>query len=175
MEWRAVRPADSEFAPFYQAYVGRVPAGDIVETLGREIERTRALLSGVDTTGADFRYAADKWSVKEVVGHVIDAERVFAYRALSFARGSAAPLPSFDEDRWAIEASSATRMLPDLLEELTLLRRSHVLMFGGLEQAVWSRGGEASGKFVTVRGLAWILAGHEIHHRTVLAERYGIR
>lgn len=171
---RRQRPSSDEFAAFYESYIAAVPDGDIVETLAGEMEITAALLERQPRERADFRYAPGKWTVKEVVGHVLDAERVFGYRALRFARGDGTPLPGFDENQWAAHAPHAGRPLVDLIEELRLVRAAHVLMFRALEPTAWGRSGEANRHRVTVRALAWMMVGHELHHRGVLTERYGV-
>ena len=166
------RPAPSEYAEYYGLYVGQVPDGDVLEILERGVGETRELLDGIPPEWETHRYEPGKWSVREVVGHVLDAERVFAYRALSFARADPAPLPSMDENAWAVSSGAGRRPLASLLGELEHLRRSHVAMFAGFGDEVWDRRGVASGFELTVRAMPYILAGHEIHHRRVLAERY---
>lgn len=166
------RPQATDYAEYYGLYVDQVPEGNILELLSRGIDETRALLDGVPTEWESFRYAPGKWSVREVVGHMIDAERVFGYRALSIARGDAAPLPGMDQDQWARDSNAARRLLAEQLEEFELLRRAHVAMFAGFEDAAWQRRGVASGCEFGVRAFPYILAGHENHHRRVLEERY---
>lgn len=168
----SVRPAADEFAPFYGSYVAQVPDGDVVATLASQIEDTLAALRPLDEAGALYRYAEGKWSVKEVLGHLIDAERVFSYRALSFGRGATDPLPAFDEDAWVPMAGSDAVPLDELLDEFASVRSATVAMLAHFPLEAWRRRGLASGKPVTVRGLAWITAGHERHHLRVLRERY---
>jgi len=166
------RPESTEHAPYYSTYVGKVPDGDIIATLEREIVTTRELLAGVPDDVARRAYEKGKWTLKEVMAHVIDAERAFSYRGFWFARGCKDKLPSMEQDEVAREARAQERPLEDLVEELTALRRSNVLLFGCLDDKVLSRRGIASGVEFTVRAIPWILAGHEIHHRGVIAERY---
>jgi hypothetical protein len=166
------RPQPSEYEAYYGTYIGRVPEGNVLELLERGIAESRDLLGGIPPTWETYRYEPGKWSVREVVAHVIDAERVFGYRALSIARADPAPLPSMDQDLWAANAHAANRPLASLLDELEHLRRSHVAMFAGFDAEVWGRRGVASGFEFTVRTFPYILAGHEIHHRRVLEERY---
>lgn len=166
------RPDPSEYAPFYAGYVAALPEGDIVRTLEVEMHRTLALLASIPGERETHRYAPGKWSVREVVGHVIDAERVFGVRALTFARADAGPLPAFDENRWAEVSSAHDRPLVELAAEFEALRRSHLLMARGLAGDALLREGIASGRPVTVRALLWIMAGHERHHRGVLEARY---
>jgi hypothetical protein len=166
------RPAPSEYNAFYQTYVGVVPDGDLLGTLAAQIERTSATLAGVPEARADFRYAAGKWSVKEVIGHVADAERVFSYRALRIARGDTTPLAGFDENAWIPFGEFDRRTLADLAAELRAVRTATLGLFGGLTAEAWLRRGTASEHPISARALAWILAGHERHHMRVLEERY---
>jgi uncharacterized damage-inducible protein DinB len=168
----ARRPREGEFAPYYGRYVALVPDGPITETLGVQITESLDLLSPLSEETARFRYAPGKWSVKEVVGHVADGERVFAYRALRFARGDATELPGFDQEVYAANARFQDRPLPDVLRELTDVRAATLSLFRSLGDEAWDRGGLANGVPVTVRALAWIIAGHERHHRSQLLERY---
>lgn len=166
------RPAEDEHAPYYAKYVERVPDGDIVLTTGAQLRETLALLEGISEDGAGLRYAPGKWSIKEVVSHVCDAERVFAYRMLRFGRGDETPLAGFDENTYAPAARADSRSLQDLLDELRAVRAATLALENGLPPEAWTRGGTASENYVTVRALAWILAGHELHHRAILRERY---
>jgi uncharacterized damage-inducible protein DinB len=168
----ALRPNADEFAPYYGTYVARVPDGPIVETLAAQLADTMALLRPLTDEVARARYDAGKWSVKEVVGHIVDAERVFMYRALTFGRGDGGPLPSFDENAFVPAAGHDEVALPALLDELAAVRASSVALLRHLPREAWARQGIASGKPVTVRALAWIAAGHERHHLAVIRERY---
>ncbi len=166
------RPADSEYNRYYQPYVQEVPDGDLLETLAEQQNSTAAVLAGISDTNAGFRYADGKWSVLEVIGHIADAERVFAYRALRFARADGTPLPGFDENAWIPEAGFDSRTLPDVAAELRSVRESTLTLFRSVSAEAWLRSGTASGHPISVRALAWIIAGHERHHLRVLAERY---
>jgi uncharacterized damage-inducible protein DinB len=166
------RPEAGEYAPYYDRYVRLVPEGPIAEVLAGEVERTLQLLGELGEARAGHRYQPDKWSVREVVAHLIDTERLFAYRMLSFARNDPAELPGMDENQWAREARAERRTLADLGGELSHLRRSHVAMVGAVDDEVGLRRGTANGVRFTVRAMPFIIAGHEIHHRRVLAERY---
>ena len=168
----ATRPTNEEYAPFYERYVTRVPDGDIRATLRTQMADTVALLLAAPANLHEFRYGEGKWNVKEVVAHLADTERVMAYRVLRFARGDTTPLASFDENRWAPEARCEMRTLPSLLAELEAVRAATAALLQGLPPEAWDRRGEASGWQVSVRGLAWIVAGHELHHRLILEERY---
>lgn len=166
------RPDSAEFAPFYAGYVAALPDGDILRTLEVEMHHTLALLASISGERETHRYAPGKWSVRELVGHIVDAERVFGVRALTFARGDAGPLPSFDENGWAEVSNAHDRPLAGLAAEFEALRRSHLLMARGFEGDAFLREGIASGKTVTVRALLWIMGGHERHHRQILESRY---
>ena len=166
------RPEKNEYAPYYDKYVSLVPDGEVVETLERQIEDTLALLRGVGEERAGHRYAPGKWSIKEVVGHLIDTERIFAYRALAIARGEQKPLPGMDQNEYMAGANFDARTLADLLDEFERVRRSNVLMLRGLSDEAWSRRGVASDNEVTVRAIAYIIAGHEAHHVQILRTRY---
>jgi len=169
---RSERPAAHEYDPFYAGYIARVPEGDIVRILDRQLEETLRPLRGLDERGASFAYAAGKWTVREVVGHLCDAERVFAYRALRIARGDTIDLPGFDENAWAPAAGHDDRPLAERLDELAAVRRATMLLLESLPDEAWRRVGSANGSPASVRAIATVIAGHELHHRAVLAERY---
>lgn len=166
------RPGDTEFAPYYAGYVGLVPDGDFLKNLEQQGKDTQKLLRGVSEEKSKYRYAEGKWSVREMVGHIADAERVFTYRALTFARGDTAPLPGFDENTWAKVSTAHSRTLASLLDELQAVRASSLALFGSFTDEEIARGGVASKNPVTVRAIAYIVAGHERHHVNVLLERY---
>jgi hypothetical protein len=168
------RPAPSEYAPAYARYVERVPDGPILLTLESEVRKTAALLAPLPEAKARHRYAPGKWSVKDVVGHLADTERVMGYRALRFARGDATPLPGFDENLFAASAPFDARPLAEVIAEFESVRAATLSLFRGFDEAAWGRGGVANEAPVTVRALPWMLAGHELHHRALLVERYGI-
>ena len=170
-----VRPESSEYAPFYHGYVASVPEGDVVALLrqsGRELLDTFATIPE-DRGG--FRYAEGKWSIREVIGHLIDAERIFTYRALRVARGDTTPLPAFDENEYVKTAGSDTRTLSNLAREFNAVRESSVQLFESLPDEAWGRVGVASGKDISARALAYITVGHAMHHLRILRERYGVR
>jgi hypothetical protein len=166
------RPEASELDPYYAHYVGLVPDGDVITTLRTQIDDTAALLDGLRPTQETLRYAPGKWSVREVIGHVIDTERVFVVRALRFARRDSAPLPSFDQDDYVAQSNAHDRPLSGLMAELRLVRAATIAMFHSFEPTWGLRRGIASDRAFTVRAIAWIIAGHELHHRDILAERY---
>jgi len=167
------RPLSGEFNEYYARYLATVPDGDIVSTLAREMDVTQALLHSEQALARqEYRYAPGKWSLREVVGHLMDTERLFAFRALWFARGAAGELAGMDQNAWARESSAGTRPLAELADEWVALRRSNVLMFGSFSADEGARRGVASGYEVTVRALAWMIAGHELYHRALIRRDY---
>jgi uncharacterized damage-inducible protein DinB len=166
------RPGTNEYAAYYETYVGLVPDGDIAETLARQIDESLATYRSISEEQARFRYAADKWSIKQLLGHICDAERVFAYRAIAFARGEAQPLPGFEQDGYVAAAESDTRTWRSLIDELKTVRAATVSLFRSLSDHALERRGNASGKDVSVRALGFIIAGHERHHLSVLKAKY---
>jgi hypothetical protein len=166
------RPAASEHPPYFGKYIVQVPEGDVRDLLAREIEDTAALLRSLTPEQADSRYAPDKWSIKEVAGHLIDVERILSYRALRFARNDATELPGFEPDDYMPYADFGKRTLGDLADELEHLRKANVQLFRHLDGSAWDRGGVSSGGHISVRALAWTIVGHEIHHRTILRAKY---
>ena len=169
---RAIRPAPDEFAPYYGRYIDKVPDGDIVATLRNQVGETLRTLRAIPDVKAGHRYAPDKWSIREVVGHMSDTERIFTYRALRIARGDETPLPGFDENAFVSRARLDDRSFAGLIDEYTAVRAASVALFDSLFPEEWTRRGIASDKGVSVRALAWITAGHEIHHLGILRERY---
>lgn len=166
------RPDATEYAPYYGTYIGKVPEADLLQTLESQRRDTQRLLAGLSEQQALHRYAPGKWSIKEVVGHLADSERVFAYRALRFARADETPLASFDEQAWTPAGKFDARSLQDLAAELDVVRHATIALFGGFDPEALPRRGIASGKPVSVRALAWIIAGHERHHIALVRERY---
>ena len=166
------RPLPDEVGAYYLGYIGLVPEGDVLAQLERGLEETRALLARFGEARGGHRYASGKWSVKEVVGHIIDAERVFAYRALRIARGDATPLASFEQDDYVAASGSDRRRLADLVDELVHMRAANLIFFRSLQPADWERRGTASDNPFVACAFPYILAGHETHHRRVLTERY---
>lgn len=166
------RPAADDAASYYFTYIDKVPDGDVLAVLASGLDETRRALAGVDAARERHRYAPGKWTIREVIGHVLDAERVFGYRAFHMARADPSPLPSMDQDVFAGNAGADGRPLAELLDELDFVRRGHVAMFRGFDAAAWERVGVASNVSFRVRALPFILAGHEIHHRRILVERY---
>ncbi|MBW3534426.1 MAG: DinB family protein [Gemmatimonadetes bacterium] len=165
-------PHPSEYPPLYRRYVDRVPEGDVTDTLERQLDETLDLIRRFAPRREAYRYAPDKWSVRDVVGHVIDSERVFALRLLWIARAAAADQPGFEEEDWAAVSNASRRPLSDLEAELRAVRAATVALLRSLDSRAWERGGTANGVDFTVGGLAHVIAGHELHHRAILEERY---
>lgn len=165
-------PEKDEFDSYYERYVSLIESGDILFSLENQVAQTLDLLAKISEEKADFRYAEGKWSVKELVGHIIDTERIFAYRALRIARGDQTPIEGYEQDDYVRNAEFAECNLADLAEEFSLVRRANILMFQNLPETAWLRRGTANNKEITVRALAYILVGHEIYHVKILRERY---
>jgi uncharacterized damage-inducible protein DinB len=167
-----VRPEPGEYAPYYERYISLIQGDDILTTLDQQRRETMLLLSCRHDNDGDFRYAPDKWSAKEVLGHVCDTERVFAYRALRISRADTTPLEGFEQDDYVRNGPFAQRPLADQVEDFIAVRRATLSLLRNLEEAAWMRRGVANKNEVTVRALAYIIAGHELHHRRILEEKY---
>ena len=168
------RPAADEYPAFYAGYVAAIPDGDILALLRSTGEELNSSLAQIPESKGSYRYAADKWSIKVLLGHVIDAERIFTYRTLRVARGDQTPLPGFEENDFAVTSKSDARTVADLAAELAAVRESSVRLFESLPDDAWTRHGTVNGRGVSVRALAYITAGHAKHHLNVLRERYGV-
>jgi hypothetical protein len=166
------KPQAGEFAEYYSRYIDLVPDGDVLGTLATKIHGTVITLRGVSDADSLKRYEENKWSVREVVGHMIDAERIFAYRALRFARNDQTPLPGFEQDDYIGPAKFDARPWFALISELEAVRQSNLAMFRGFPQDAWPRQGVANDQSTSVRAIAYIVAGHERHHMRVLREKY---
>lgn len=167
------RPSAEEFAPFYASYIAQVPDGDVVATLERQMGGTAAYITSRPEARRTHRYEAGKWSVAETLLHVIDSERVFAYRLLRIARGDTTELPGFDQDAWVPVSQADARALLSLQAEYVAVRSATLQLVRNLPVDAWGRLGRANGHGVSARALAWIIAGHEAHHLRILRERYG--
>lgn len=172
MQARTERPGEGEYLAYYAKYVALVPPGDIVTILREQGQSLLELLRHVPEDAAGFAYAPGKWSIREVIGHLCDCERVFAYRALRFARADHTPLPGFDEQQWMPPSHYQARALAHIAAEFAAVRAATIALLDGLPEEAWSRQGEANGHPISVRALAVIVAGHELHHRAILLERY---
>ena len=166
------RPAADESAPYYHRYIEKVPGERIGEYLAAQAQEVERLLAPLDDAAARFRYAPDKWSLKEVLGHLSDVERVFAYRLLRIGRADTTPLPGFDENAYVPPAEFDARPVAELVREFQAVRAATIALLDGLPAAAWERRGEASGKSISTRALAYIIVGHVTHHLGVLRERY---
>lgn len=166
------RPEITEYAEYYHGYVSAIPETDVISVLGSQMGELRNELQGLPEEKGTFAYADGKWTIKEVLGHLIDAERVFAYRLHRFSHGDTTPLSSFDQDIYVTNGRSHGRTFADLLEELELQRRSNISLIKSLLEADWDLTGIASDNPVSVRALAFIMAGHVRHHLGILKERY---
>ena len=166
------RPEPGEFAPYHERYISLVAGNDILGTLDAQRRQTLLLLSGRDDRDGEYRYAPGKWSAKEVLGHVCDTERVFAYRALRIARGDQTPLAGFEQDDYVKNSPFAKAPMEEIIEDYIAVRRASITLFRNLDEAAWVRRGVANNNEVSVRALAYIIAGHELHHRRILEEKY---
>jgi hypothetical protein len=166
------RPAATEFAEFYANYVSKVPGTDVLGVLEAQRVQMLHLFGARSEREGNFRYAPGKWTVKDCLGHITDTERIFTYRALRIARGDKTPLPGFEQDDFVKNGGFAERTLADLAEEFGVVRAASVALFHSFPATVLDNRGIASNKEVTVRALAFITAGHQIHHRQILEERY---
>ena len=165
-------PEADEYNPYYQKYIERVPRGDFIEILARQADETLSILRAIPDNAADYAYAEGKWTIKELVGHVCDAERIFSYRLLRIGRGDRTPLPGFDENAYAPAGQFGERTFASLTEEFAAIRAATIALVAGLPSEGWLRTGTASDFTVSARAIAYIIAGHELHHRAVLMERY---
>lgn len=166
------RPGPDEYAPYYGKYVSLIPEDDIVAALEKQPPELMALLSTRKEADGDLRYAPGKWSAKEVLGHVIDTERVFSYRALRIARNDQTPMEGFEQDDYVKYGPFGQCSLARLVEEFKSVRLATLSLFRGLDEAAWVRRGVANKNGVSVRAIAYIIAGHELHHRNILKEKY---
>lgn len=166
------RPESSEYASYYAGYIAKVPEGDLLRILDSQGQEFARLLGSVPESRGEFAYAPGKWTLKEVISHVTDAERVFGYRALRIARADTTPLPGFDENAWVPHSGAAQRTLRDLIAEFQAVRGATVALYRHLPAEAITRTGTANNQPVSVRALAWITAGHSLHHAGLIRERY---
>ncbi|HUF27265.1 MAG TPA: DinB family protein [Gemmatimonadaceae bacterium] len=172
MTSRIARPAPDEYSPSHAGYVARVPEGDVRGLLRSQLGTTLALLRVIPEARGDHRYAEGKWTLKEVLGHMSDTERIMSYRALRIARGDTTPLPGFEQDDYVPNGNFAVRSIASLAEELEAVRRATIILFQHLSDAALERRGTASEHPVTPRALAYVIAGHELHHTEIIRTRY---
>ncbi|MGA9979345.1 MAG: DinB family protein [Candidatus Sulfotelmatobacter sp.] len=166
------RPQASEYAPYYDRYISLIEENDILSTLDRQRREMVLLLSGLSEAQGDFRYAPEKWSAKQVLGHLCDTERIFAYRALRIARGDTTPIEGFEQEDYVKNGPFARHAIAEVIEDYIAVRRATLSLLRSLEEAAWSRRGIANKNEVTARAIAYLIAGHEVHHRRILEEKY---
>jgi hypothetical protein len=166
------RPAADEYNPYYDTYISKVPEGNVVDVLRAQLHESARLLEQLTETQAAYRYGPEKWSLREVVGHLSDSERIFSYRILCIARGETASLPGFDENSYARVSNVDTRPMRAVTTEFAHVRAATIALIEGLDETAISRRGTANGSPITPRALAFIIAGHEKHHMGVIRERY---
>ena len=166
------RPEPGEYAPYYDRYISLIPESDILKTLDSQRRQTMLMLSGRDEDDGNFRNAPDKWTAKEVLGHVCDTERIFAYRALRIARGDRTPIEGFEQDDYVRNGPFGRVALAEVIEDYIAVRRATLTLLRNLDETAWVRRGIANQNEVSVRAIAYLIAGHELHHRKILEEKY---
>ena len=166
------KPEPGEYAPYYEKYISLVQGNDVVAALEIGLRQTTQLFAARSEREGDFRYAPDKWRVKEVLGHVCDTERILAYRALRISRDDKTPIEGFEQDDYARKAPFGRCRLGEIVAEFAHVRNASIALFRHLDDEAWLRRGTANKNEVSARALAWIIAGHELHHRRILEERY---
>jgi hypothetical protein len=169
------RPEPAEYNPYYERYISLVQGSDILTTLDAQRREMMLLLCGRDDADGNFRYAPDKWNAKEVMGHVCDTERIFAYRALRISRGDNTPIEGFEQDDYVRNGPFERMPLEEIVEDYIAVRRATLTLLRNLDETAWMRRGIANKNDITVRALAYITAGHELHHRRILEEKYFTR
>jgi uncharacterized damage-inducible protein DinB len=166
------RPKAGDYATFYEKYIALVPEGEFLQILETQLREWQKSLGKLSEEQADFRYEPGKWSIKDVLGHVSDSERIFAYRLLRIARGDQTPLAGFEQDDYARMANSSARKLSELLEEFTAVRRATIALVSSMDDSAWVRRGVANQREISATALAFVIAGHERHHSQVVEQRY---
>jgi hypothetical protein len=166
------RPDPSEYDPYYERYISLVQTDDMAATLQKQAQETRDLLSKAGAEQGDFRYAPEKWSVKEVLGHINDTERIMSYRALRIARGDQTPIEGYEQDDYVAEGKFGRRTLDDLLQEFMTIRNATIQLIRHLDPETAERRGTANQKPISARAVIYVIAGHELHHRRILREKY---
>jgi len=166
------RPKQNEYAPYYDTYIKKLVGNDIIEILTDQLERIVNLFKSINEDKGNYAYAAGKWSIKEVLGHMIDGERIFSYRALCIARGEQQPLPGFEQDDYVKAAQFNKRTLSSLVDDYRYTREADIALFKSFDDEALNRWGTASNNKVTVRAIMFIVAGHEEHHINILKTKY---
>jgi len=168
------RPDASEHAPYFSRYIDLVPEDDVLTVLQTQSDQTQQMLASISEERSAYRYEPEKWSIKGVVGHMADTDRIFGYRLLAIARGDTNSLPGFDENAYAANSNFDRWSFRDLVESLALVRKSNLLVMRNLSDEDWDRRGVANGNPTSSRALAFMMVGHERHHVKVLRERYSV-
>ncbi|MCA1320627.1 DinB family protein [Bacillus tianshenii] len=166
------RPLENEYPSYYNNYLKLVPSGNLLEILEGQLTEAVTLFSGLSEEQGNLAYANGKWTLKEVIGHMIDTERIMSYRLLRISRGDKSPLAGFSEEDYAFEGKFTQRLLTELVEELQTVRKSTISLFRGIPEHAWARSGTANELPVTARAIAYIIAGHDIHHMNMIKEKY---
>lgn len=167
-----MRPAADAYGDYYKNYIALVNHDDLVEALADSESKSNQFWKTISEEQGNYRYAEGKWSIKEMLQHIIDTERIFSYRALAFARGEKIALPGYDENAYADNCKAGTRSMKEMVEELELVRKSTIVLFKSFDESVLDNLGYASGSNLSVRAAGFIIVGHEIHHMNVVKERY---
>jgi len=165
-------PLTEDYPPYYGTYIRKVKGDDLIKSLKEIHQQTKDLLKNVSEEKLNYRYAPGKWSIKEIIGHLIDGERVFAYRALRFARNDKTPLASFEENDWAVASNAGHRSFSELMSEYDAVREATILLFDSFDEEMILKKGTASNAEISVKSLGYVIAGHEQHHAGVIKERY---
>ena len=166
------KPGNQEYAAYYQQYINKVSDNDLLKALEENKEQLVKLAGSVPADKADFRYAVGKWSIKEVLSHMSDTERIFAYRALRFARNDKAPLTGFDEEEYAPESNASGRTIGSITDELLKVREATIALFSSFSEPMFMRNGTANNNVISVSAIGFIITGHAIHHMDVISEKY---
>lgn len=166
------RPQPGEYPDYYQTYMDQLPEGEVLHLLEKQVVELKHLLENINDSLSERSYEPGKWSIKELLQHMLDSERIFAYRALCFSRGELASLPGYDENLYASNSMAHSRQLDEILEEYELVRRSNLLLFRSFTSEMMVLKGVANGKQMTLRGLIHVMAAHELHHMNILRDRY---
>ena len=167
-----MRPQANTYGDYYRNYISLVEENDLFSALENAVDRSLTFWSDLTEEQGNYRYAEGKWSIKELLQHIIDTERIFSYRALAFARGEQTPLPGYDENQYADNCMSHSRSLQEMIDEFVLVRKSTIALFKSFDESVLDNLGNASGSNLSVRAAGFIIVGHEIHHMNVVKERY---
>lgn len=167
-----IRPHPQEYPSYFRRYISLVPDGVILDILADQAEQSLAMLNNFSEEVGTYRYAPEKWSIKQVIGHIMDTERVFNYRALCFARDDQTRLPSFDQDLFSAAANYHDRSLLNIIDEYSVVRDHTIALFRSFDDRTWQKTGTASDYQLSIRSIAFIIAGHEIHHHNIIKDRY---